>query len=612
MYNSITVNCSFDKNGIPVDKDWLWMEQIVGDDKASINDIAELVDTLYDIDPCIETKGAPPAEEEPTTEDLVAAAAAVFDLEECNRRKSGTYLARVKIVRSKIERPYTLRMNVGKVIKTEIVSEQRFDNYDIKEESYIQLKYPIVNQNDIRVSWLGPVYSRSGGSPQIKLIGNTAFWGESVTGSFRIEYATQYEIVTIEVPGIPNYIGSELGDPQEANLLAFYLYLVYPLTISPPDYSGEDEDTLAEICGWSGGSQLDQPEEPEPIPEPPPPPEYGCIIESLRLGDPYYYFEQCCEWPSGINPNRCDTRTEPNPGGKTLPQETIDKLTNEWPGPIEFIGVGPDGPDGCGKIYYEQKVNRRPCCDEVEPMAWDSDFSVEILAPGTRGIVGVIGGRPPYSWSIRGTGFALNAEGTIRDGVSNDSRIWVYAGPDACGTAQITVDDGCSVVSGLIRATVGRWGLVYRSEGGLNGDPLTPPFQFAASLINSFNNSEPIGIKTGIKGKYKVTQQFVEHCSLQSTTALTLEQAVADCVSLSTGSGCSVTSQYVHIGSAFYDLSLNCMGCGSCVAAWPDPYPDYKSGNIGFHSFIYYAEPWYQVHSIWINVTNTEVYEWIC
>ena len=141
-------------------------------------------------------------------------------------------------------------------------------------------------------------------------------------------------------------------------------------------------------------------------------------------------------------------------------QAALEQARAENPGKriigvrAEGIGARPGQP--CGEMH-EKWTGALNCCDEVEPMVWDSESSVEVLAPGTRGIVGVIGGAPPYHWSVRGTGFSLNPYGNLRDGFTDTPYVWIYALPLACGFAPIEVTDGCSVAHGGIRSTIGKW-----------------------------------------------------------------------------------------------------------------------------------------------------------
>jgi hypothetical protein len=383
------------------------------------------------------------------------------DLTACERRLTGTYQTDLKIVRSHPDIPYTLRLSVGDILETVLVESQVAENLDVKAASSVTLTMPVMS--GLACTWLGTVFGPNGpiDPPIIKAAGNTLFWAGVATGTIRAEYASIHDVVTVEIPGIPNYVGSERGEPQESTALAFYHYQVFPCDITPPP---DDSDaTLAEVCGWYNGPQYGFPEEEAP-PEPPPPPEieYGCITNASfpllwEVDSPEFYEARCCV-PGTPPHGNCRVWSSRLEGGKDLSEETRARMTAAWPGPIEFIGLGPITPEGCGTRYEETRIIQHNCCDVAEPMAWDVDTSVEVLAPGTSGIVGVTGGLGNYYWSVRGVDFWLNPSHTLRDGVTDTPYVWIYAGPNACGYAPIVVTDGCSTVSdGGIRATVGVW-----------------------------------------------------------------------------------------------------------------------------------------------------------
>ncbi|MDX9896474.1 MAG: hypothetical protein RBS34_13585 [Desulfofustis sp.] len=115
----------------------------------------------------------------------------------------------------------------------------------------------------------------------------------------------------------------------------------------------------------------------------------------------------------------------------------------------------------CGKIVHRYKVEQKDCCEEVEPLAIDTERSVSVLAPGTHGNVYFSGGRFPVLVKLRGNGFTLDGYNQ-RDGwIDGPNRgFTVFAHEFACGAAPLTLDDGCSVVRGGLRATTGVWQLL--------------------------------------------------------------------------------------------------------------------------------------------------------
>ncbi|MDX9897000.1 MAG: hypothetical protein RBS34_16235 [Desulfofustis sp.] len=121
----------------------------------------------------------------------------------------------------------------------------------------------------------------------------------------------------------------------------------------------------------------------------------------------------------------------------------------------ELHQVGPKG--NCGE-KHETWQDRLNCCEDVAPLVYDTDSSVSVLAPGTHGNVYFTGGRFPVLVKVRGNGFTLDGYNQ-RDGwIDGPGRgFTIYAHEFACGTAPITLDDGCSVTHGSVRSTSGRW-----------------------------------------------------------------------------------------------------------------------------------------------------------
>ena len=451
----------------PEDEYWLTIEQVVEDERATVGFVADTIDALFDTTLCVESQDEEPAApEEPVTPDSFEDMDDVLDkigektevdMSACEMLRSGTYQTDLKIIRSHPDVPYTLRLSVGKIIETVLSSESVSINQNVKNESSVILPFPV--QTGLRVSWLGQVIGKNGviTPPAIQALGNTLFWGVEVTGSLRAEFGTLYDLVTVEIPGIPNYVGSELGESQGANILAFYHYHVYRADINPPEV---DEGLFEEVCGYSALTRVPPDEEPELEPPPEPVIQYGCIDYfplapfGSPVTEPWFFREKCCV--DGQH-DGCSTRTSRIEGGKDLSQEIRNQMTLEWLGPIEFIPLGPITPYGCGTRYEETVIRPKNCCDEAMPIVWDSENSVEVLAPNTAGFVQVVGGAPPYHWSVRGQGFALNQQGNLRDGFSDSPRVWIYALHNACGFAPIEVTDGCSVISDGIRSTVGSW-----------------------------------------------------------------------------------------------------------------------------------------------------------
>jgi hypothetical protein len=101
------------------------------------------------------------------------------------------------------------------------------------------------------------------------------------------------------------------------------------------------------------------------------------------------------------------------------------------------------------KYYFEW--------DPTNPQEIGRNSNVEIK---------VIGGIPQYNWSVSGNGFNLSQSQS--NGISNI----LTADSTACGSATITVTDGCGgTTTGYVRCTSGDWVLLGGCDGCAWGCP---------------------------------------------------------------------------------------------------------------------------------------------
>lgn len=189
----------------------------------------------------------------------------------------------------------------------------------------------------------------------------------------------------------------------------------------------------------------------------------------------------------------------------------------------------------CGEKRITYDLSGKNCCDEVEQLVWDDDASVEVLAPGTSGIVSVAGGKAPYTWSVRGTGFSFNG-GSVRDIVTSTPWVRVFAAQASCGWAAITVDDGCTSASGGVRSTNGVWVIFV-----LGGETQTSACLAAGADGVITYLTQTVVHLTGIKNQYKTTHVIGRdtgwyfgtcpnsRCSAQSCLPSCLAGYVGDC-----------------------------------------------------------------------------------
>lgn len=112
----------------------------------------------------------------------------------------------------------------------------------------------------------------------------------------------------------------------------------------------------------------------------------------------------------------------------------------------------------CSPDYPDQYPYSSYSCDGIEPLAWETDLvETTSVAPSSSVVIFVTGGKLPLQISVGGKGFWLDADHNLRNGVVNSRAITIYTDEDACGSAQISVTDGCTSVTETILSTSGKW-----------------------------------------------------------------------------------------------------------------------------------------------------------
>lgn len=96
-------------------------------------------------------------------------------------------------------------------------------------------------------------------------------------------------------------------------------------------------------------------------------------------------------------------------------------------------------------------------CTNVAGLVWDTNNPTEAIDPNSSGTITVIGGRGPYTWTVKGSGYYLDGAYTEKS-VTTKSPSVTYYTKEACGSGEIFVNDACnSTVQGAIRSTNGKW-----------------------------------------------------------------------------------------------------------------------------------------------------------
>lgn len=394
-------------------------------------------------------------------------AARRLDIEECMRRASGDYQARVKVVYSHPDdadhRP-EYSVTLGKVVGRAMVKEDVTLTLAVREQKSAVLDVPVSQPPHTEwpgtAKWLGSVYNEESGAikpPPIYGHGSVISWGSEATGTIIVKVPTVYEIVTVEVPGVPR-IGSLAGDSQDTLLRAFYRLQVYELDITAISYDQTaDQQTLAKLCGWdsyhggagdtsdqetgagqgtSGDDDGDGRDDG---------PELGCLEPAGNLADPEFYRSACCQSPPFGLPTCAEYAT--SLGQKQPSQEAKAREEANSRGRVSYVAVGP-GPDGCGRLIKRQQVVRRNCCADVTPMSPHPDNPTSMGA-NESALFRVLNGRQSvdttdlWDWSAS-DGLHFGAGKTrIKAGREHI----VYSPAEWCDGGVVRVNDGCSVLA---------------------------------------------------------------------------------------------------------------------------------------------------------------------
>lgn len=179
------------------------------------------------------------------------------------------------------------------------------------------------------------------------------------------------------------------------------------------------------------------------------------------IADPEFYENRCCIPPEDAD-NLPDCIESYGPyTGKSLTADEAQAIIQQYGSKTKIIMVGP-ATGACGKTITTQDIPTENCCEFVDPIVWDDENSVEVLAPLHNGYVSVTGGADILTWSVRG--LDITFEGGYRDVVAGRT-VRLIAGEDFCGSCNITVDDTCSSVTGLVMSTIGEWVLLEIVSG---------------------------------------------------------------------------------------------------------------------------------------------------
>lgn len=610
--------------GSTTDPWWVRLEQEdLPDDTATLDDAADLLDTLYNLDACADEQSEEATD--PSTEAVEQTVDITVDRMACRFDADGNVDVEIRVIRSRQDAPYKLSLSGGTLLTTETITEPYSQTILVESAASITLDYPVVDS--FSGAWTGTVYSEQGriSPPSINRTGNTLDFGgvDVATGSITVSYLTEYDRCTLTILGVDGEAGActarvffhglvdelELEIPEASEPLAS---CTSRWTVAPIDYdiecvqivtvSTRCQCTDDEVATRTYEEIVDCPDsvvrcqgattECRHVVGSVTVPEYvECaddnevtgrpgMIHSLSTRD--YYEEHCCAPPSFPLPD-CPEKKISHKGGMKL-SGGARQYYNIYGPKLRITPVSPAG-GICGDWTIRQEVRSSNCCDGVEPLAWDATISPDVMSPNSAVNIGVTGGgRYPHVWTVVGQGMQFSNGSTRITTTGGVARL--SALPTACGTASVTVTDGCSTVTAHIRMTVGQWVQII---GPTDLVPLPisgGPGDYVGPLDDGGQHFEKIG------GQYKLIQYVASSWS---------------------GLNCAGYDLPLCGSGGIYEYDPNNPAHHSAIVDFAAPWVDELAGYVNDHCFWSNIPTgtWNCTRTHWAN-HNKSVYQWQC
>ena len=459
---------------------WIRLEQEKPEDETlTVAEAAEIIDSLYDIEPCDDGMGGggeeASEENDPEEEELDAAMSEML-------RRAGVcdeaeyWEAEVKVYRSHRHPGYELRSDTAEVYA--VTPARESCRQVVKASgSAIELDMPYdggLTGIPAGVNWA--------------VRGSTVNLDRPVSGRLVLRYNTYYERVTLRISakaeGWENGVapwnaivttGGEGGQARaelpSAAVVAFWRDMAASCELEPPEQDdGMSDDERKDVCGENGesggGGSISGGEDcwrsvthydlcncsrarvnvwtetvPASCDDAASEDVFGnyvhCEGEEDDVHDPEFYEKRCCHAPPPGLP-RCRRTYAVYRGGHAI-EGGADHWKSLYGDDVSLVAVMPK--EGvCGDIVTEWIVPQRNCCDDVPPLEPYEDNPTTISQGGVVALR-VRGGRHPISWrASAGLTFAGGAQ-YLPDGGQGQ---WVYADADACPNGGVQVDDGCT------------------------------------------------------------------------------------------------------------------------------------------------------------------------
>jgi len=427
---------------------WVRLSQAVDDAVGvGVDQAAAIVDDMFRVEPCEQsTTGGNEAEQAPggglktrytemfswanppTEEDRQAVAAdMVRDVSSrlgwniCN--PDGSYTAEVEVHRSHPSAPVRIVVEGGMVTQHIIKQMDVQTSMAINDTTSVQLDYGVLSGFSASFSGLG--------DQEILVLGSTVNFSRRVTGALSVEYITQYEVLSVSVPG------DGQGSPVPCRVLCFFQGMAEEIELEPPEVEELSDEDRMKFCPETGGTRfdmsLDQEEEEEEAEDEYPEP--TCDRDETSAAE---FQEICCGKGVG-GPPPCKKSTGPYFGGRQI-DGGAEKYIALYGSRTEIRGLMPA--DGyCGKLTTMFEV-QGTCCDEVDPLTAHPDNPTEI-ASGQRVLIRALGGKSPYYWRCSS---GLEFDNWQIEITTATPAVYVRVLQGACENSQVDVTDDCSLL----------------------------------------------------------------------------------------------------------------------------------------------------------------------
>lgn len=109
----------------------------------------------------------------------------------------------------------------------------------------------------------------------------------------------------------------------------------------------------------------------------------------------------------------------------------------------------------CGEIITKYDIAPNNCCEDVEDISIDEEYTPDILPHGQSVEVFWHGGVPPFT--VRTTSAGTSLAGGFREIVTGGDRMIVTASETFCGSTAVIVSDACSSAKKMLRSDIGQW-----------------------------------------------------------------------------------------------------------------------------------------------------------